>query len=359
VIFGGAGFIGTHLAQHFLKTGRFSHVHLADIRKSPLEGQPGISCSTTDVRESIPSSLIDQTPEWIFNLAAIHREPGHEAYEYFDTNLAGARNVCEYAEAVSCSNIYFTSSIAVYGPTTGPTSESSPIQPTTPYGGSKYPAECIHQGWRRAGEGRRLMISRPGVVYGPGDPGNIMRMLRAIKKGYFAYPGNPDIKKSYAYIFGFIESVEFVMDRDDPEIICNYVETPTQPLKGIVEAAKKFLDCKALVFPLPLWFLVPASRLVQAVLGSRNPVHPVRVRKAATSTHIIPQTLLDLRFKFKYDFLSSLEHWRATTPEDFEFAFSAVGKPGRLKLIKDSETDELRPDGQRKLSAEEELNRES
>jgi len=355
VIIGGAGFIGTHLAQHFLRTGRFSHIHLADIRKSPIEGQPGISCSLTDVRRAIPVDLIDEPPEWIFNLAAVHREPGHEPYEYFETNLAGARNVCAYAEAVSCNNIYFTSSISVYGPTNGPTSESSPIQPTTPYGSSKYPAECIHEAWRCSGEGRRLLISRPGVVYGQGDPGNIMRMIRAIKKGYFAFPGSPDIKKSYAYIFGFLDSVDFVVDRDESEITYNYVETPTQPLKGVVDTIRTFLNCKALVMPLPLWLLVPVSRIVQAFFGPKNPIHPVRVRKAGTSTHIIPHTLAKLGFEFKYDFLSSLEHWRATTPEDFTFAFGATNKTGRLK---DNEATELPTIERPELSVEENVTRE-
>jgi nucleoside-diphosphate-sugar epimerase len=234
----------------------------------------------------------------------------------------------------------------------------SPIQPTTPYGSSKYPAECIHEAWQRAGEGRRLMISRPGVVYGPGDPGNIMRMIRAIKKGYFAFPGSPDIKKSYAYIYGFLDSVDFVMDRNESQLVYNYVETPTQPLKGIVETARKFLNCKVLVMPLPLWLLVPASRMVQAMLGSKNPIHPVRVRKAATSTHIIPQTLADLGFEFKYDFLASLEHWRVTAPEDFAFAFRATARPGRLKFVKDGEATELPTIERQGLSVEDEVSKE-
>ena len=87
VIFGGAGFVGTHLARHFLETKRFEHVHLADIRPSQLAGQPGITTSFTDVRNPIPKDLIDTRPEWIFNLAAIHREPGHIREEYFDTQV--------------------------------------------------------------------------------------------------------------------------------------------------------------------------------------------------------------------------------------------------------------------------------
>ena len=318
VIFGGAGFIGAHLARHFLKTGRFDHVHLADIAPSALSDLQGITCTRTDVRKPIPEDLVSGPVDWIFNLAAIHREPGHQPHEYFDTNLPGARNVCRYAEAVGCDRIYFTSSISVYGPTVGPTPETSPILPTTPYGSSKYPAELIHEGWQRAGERRRLIISRPGVVYGPGDPGNIMRMIRAIRKGYFAFPGSPKIYKSYAYIYGLIDSVEFLMDRDDPYVVYNYVETPTLPLRDIVTQVKDHFKCRAVVVPLPLWLLMPTARLVQAMWGEHTPIHPVRVKKAATPTHIVPQTLIDMGFPFKYDFLSSLRHWQSVSPNDFD-----------------------------------------
>ena len=94
VIFGGAGFIGTHLARHLLSGQRFSSVHIADLKASPLAGTPGVTVSITDVRDEISRDLCSPRPEWIFNLAAIHREPGHAYYEYYDTNMAGARQVC-------------------------------------------------------------------------------------------------------------------------------------------------------------------------------------------------------------------------------------------------------------------------
>lgn len=320
VIFGGAGYIGTHLAKHFLKTGRFTHIHIADIRPSSLEGMPGITTSITDVRQPIPIGLVPEQPEWIFNLAAVHREPGHEPWEYYDTNLNGAHSACVYADTVGCDNIFFTSSLSVYGPTLKPTDENCPKHPTTPYGGSKYPAEFIHRQWYANKRGRRLLVTRPGVLYGPGDPGNIMRMIKAINQGYFAYPGSPSVHKSYGYIFGFINSVDFVMDSGQSTVTYNYSENPTQPLKELVACIKKHLRCRAISFPIPLWVLLPIATLVQKIWGSRNPVHPVRVRKAGTSTHIVPQKLVDMGFDFKYDFLRSLEHWCSVAPEDFEFA---------------------------------------
>ena len=52
----------------------------------------------------------------IIDLAAIHKEPGHNEIEYFQTNVNGSKNICEFAKNVNCKNIIFTSSISVYGP---------------------------------------------------------------------------------------------------------------------------------------------------------------------------------------------------------------------------------------------------
>lgn len=317
VIFGGAGFIGTFTARRWLETGQADEVVLADIRPSPLTGQPGIKYVELDVRKPIPANLTDGSVDWIFNFAAVHREPGHAAHEYFDTNILGARHVCAYAEAINCNNIYFTSSISVYGPTKGPTDENAPIVPISPYGGSKYPAELIHQVWQAGRPERRLIVVRPGVVYGPGDPGNIGRMVQAIRKGYFVFPGSTDVYKSYAYIFGLLDSIEFVIASGQPLVVYNYVETPTQKLGEIADEVKQFCDIKSRTISLPTSLLVPAATVVQAVLGSRNPIHPVRVRKAGNPTHIIPGKLQAMGFNFKYTFAGSLAHWAQHSPQDF------------------------------------------
>ncbi|MDQ3621618.1 MAG: NAD-dependent epimerase/dehydratase family protein, partial [Verrucomicrobiota bacterium] len=197
------------------------------------------------------------------------------------------------------------------------TPEEAPKYPVTPYGISKFCAELIHEGWFRAGPGRRLIVVRPGVIYGPGDPGNMLRMIRAVKRGYFFFPGSPAIRKSYGYIFGLLESIEFMLTRPEPFLAYNYVESETDPIGRLVELARQATGSRAPTFSVPIWLLGPAADFVQWVSRGRSPIHPARVRKAGTPTWIIPARLQALGFPFRYGFARSLDHWRELAPEDF------------------------------------------
>jgi len=353
IIFGGAGYIGLKLSEYLLANKLSDSIILADIREPNrvlLEEETYIQC---DVRKPIAEQIgqrlqakgwrlktssqmaedevlmakcggmkeegTNSTPSWIFNFAAIHREPGHAFEEYFDTNLPGAENVCNFARQIGCNHLFFTASIATYGPTRAETREDSPKYPSTGYGISKLLAEKIHETWQAEDrERRKLVICRPGVVYGPGDPGNILRMIKAIQKGFFFFPGKLNIYKSYAYIYGLLDSIRFTMEHEDSVIHYNYVENPTEPLIDIANQIKTFLKKKSPILAVPKQLLLPVAHLVQTLTGGRSPIHPRRVEKAGTPTHIIPQWLIDHDFDFKYNFLKSLEHWTTITPEDFE-----------------------------------------
>jgi nucleoside-diphosphate-sugar epimerase len=317
VIFGGAGYIGRRWAIRLADKKSFGRILLADLQPPAAALPDGVKFIACDVRKQITPQLPDFRPDWICNFAAVHREPGHERQEYFDTNLPGARNVCSYAEAVGCKSILFTSSIAVYGPTSGMTAETTPTYPVSPYGISKLAAELVHEVWRGAVVERRLVVCRPGVVFGPGDPGNILRMIQAVKKGYFVFPGSQMLCKSYAYIEGLLDSFEFMMARQESQLTYNYVEAETESLGTLVQIIQEHLGKKIPTLTAPLPLLQLAAAIVQILTAGRSPIHPARVRKVATSTHIVPQCLKNLGFDFRYDFRTSLQDWAAKAPEDF------------------------------------------
>jgi nucleoside-diphosphate-sugar epimerase len=317
LILGGAGYIGWRWAQRLAAKKMFARIVLADVQKPPGPLPEGMEFHPFDLRRPFAPQLPGVQPDWIFSFAAVHREPGHAREEYFDTNLPGARHTCAFAEATGCQNILFTSSIAVYGPTNGPTPESAPLYPNSPYGISKLCAELIHEAWRAADPQRRLLICRPAVVYGPGDPGNILRMIRAVRQGYFVFPGRRTIRKSYAYIEGLLDSFEFALARPVNRWTYNYAERETETLEGLVQLTQAHLGKRVPTFTAPLPLLVAVAELLQKVTGGRSPIHPVRVRKAMLSTHVVPEELIRAGFEFRYDFAASLQDWAAQSPGDF------------------------------------------
>ncbi len=130
IIFGGTGFIGTHLTNLLNEVHPEGKVWNLDIVKpgtpNPVvknykpavrDGeQLGSSYIECDIRKPIGELPFTPTVEdVIFNFAAVHRTPGHEDIEYFETNIRGAENVCAFAEKYGIKNMVFTSSIAPYG----------------------------------------------------------------------------------------------------------------------------------------------------------------------------------------------------------------------------------------------------
>jgi GlcNAc-P-P-Und epimerase len=211
VIFGGTGFIGSYFADQLINDGVVDKVVLADLNPichsrfgSFLDGHVAsgrIEYVKCDVRQGIGEQVgVLDNVFLIANLAAIHREPGHRNCEYYETNILGAENVCEWASHVGCDDIIFTSSIAPYGPSESPKNESSIPCPVSGYGGSKLVAEKIHIAWMHKKQGRNLTIVRPGVVFGAGEGGNVSRLIKATLKGYFFYMGNKNTRKAGVYV---------------------------------------------------------------------------------------------------------------------------------------------------------------
>lgn len=325
LIVGGAGYIGRNWAARLIKVDPSANVVVADLA-TPLESIRSVWSGQRvawDVRDSAPRSLMSHKWDLIFNFSAVHREPGHDREEYFETNVAGARNVCALAKTTGCPFLFFISSIAVYGPTRGATREDSPKYPSTAYGISKLLAEEIHQGWLGASpQSRRLVICRPGVIYGPGEQGNIRRMVQAIRSGLFFFPGDRYILKSYGYIEGLLDSFEFMAINVDRTMfaekeslsIYNYVESPTEPLAALSGHIAKKLGKRECFLSVPLGLLILVALAVQVLTRGQSGLHPARVRKAATPTEIVPAELLRLGFPFRYDFASSLTDWEKKEP---------------------------------------------
>src|SRR5258708_1822360 len=189
-VFGGAGFIGTHLMNRLIASGSYDRIVALDIGK-PRTQVAGVEYVHHDIREPVDPKHARGVPADIFNLAAIHTTPGHPEGDYYYTNVLGAVNVCRFANETGSRNITFTSSISIYGPSEAPLGEDSQPAPVSAYGRSKLSAEAIHLLWQSEDAARRLPLVRPAVTYGLYEQGNFTRLSRLLERRAFSYPPPP------------------------------------------------------------------------------------------------------------------------------------------------------------------------
>lgn len=312
VVLGASGFIGTRLVKSLVESG-VAGVCAIDI-VAPRARLDGVEYRTLDVRETLPPDC-GRDASIIYNLAAVHRTPGHPDGEYYETNVPGALNAAALAEACDINTIVFTSSISVYGPSEETVSETSPLRPTTAYGRSKRMAERVHEQWLSKGEDRRLIVVRPGVIFGPGERGNYTHLAKALRGGYFFYPGRRDTIKSGGYVDELLRAIDFAVGRDDRYILFNYAYPDFSTIQEIVAAFREVTGRRYSPPTLPIAPLLWTAGLFEAAsaVGLKNPVHRDRVMKLVRSTKVAPGWLQASGYRFSSNLEIALKRWSDET----------------------------------------------
>lgn len=321
IIFGGSGFIGTHLI-HLLRSECMKEqdkIYDLDIVMPGEEGvvpgivekNDGVRYIRCDVRKHIEADFETTADDIIFNLSAVHRTPGHRDREYFETNIRGAENITEFAEKHGIRKILFTSSIAPYGAAEALKTERSLPMPNTPYGISKLTAEKIHEKWSVRDSSRELTILRPGIVYGKGEHGNMTRLYKGIKGHYYFYAGRKDTVKACIYVKDLVRFMKYRMIdhsfRGSDVINCTF--DPPYTIEQICEAMKKATELSSRIPMINGTVLMTAAKVIGPVGGKKVGIHPDRVKKLMVSTNISGKKLADTGFSFGYTLEESFRDW--------------------------------------------------
>ena len=323
-LFGGAGFIGQHLAFSILQANQQDRVFLLDIQGShEVEWKAlltnyfddaRLSYIQLDVRDFRQISKNARSYDVIVNLAAIHREPGHRSEEYFQTNVSGAENICRLAIETNCREIIFTSSISVYGVHDHPVDEHSLLQPKTPYGQSKLEAENIHKAWAER-TGGRLSIIRPGVVFGPGENGNVTRLvMESLKRGR-AIQLEHDQPKAGIYIEELLDLIHWLRLQPLAAGECHVVNGVSnenlsfndfgEALQKLQRFEKKPFRISANLLKLAVGLMKPLALVIPYTFK----IHPERLAKLTRANDIRAAELEAAGYPFSWPLEKALADW--------------------------------------------------
>lgn len=313
LIFGGNGFIGEHLAKYIAKQqGKSDNIYSLDIKDKSSDYFQTVY---VDVRQRIEIDLKDLSSSIIFNLAAIHITPGHTEFEYFETNVKGAENVCNFAREKHIDTIVFTSSIAPYGVSEELKTEVTLPLPQTPYGISKLTAEYVHRIWQSENpQIRKLIIVRPGVVFGKNEGGNFTRLYDALKKGFFFYPGRKNTIKAAVYVKDVARILYESATLECPGVIMlNLTYFPAPTIQDICETISLVTNVstpKIVVSSNSLKLSAKLMYTAAKILGIKiNGIHPDRVKKLMISTNISGQKLSETPYFLQYNLKEAITDW--------------------------------------------------
>jgi UDP-glucose 4-epimerase len=172
MVTGGAGFIGSHVADAYVNLGHEVAVldDLSRGRRANLNPKARFYEGDIRDRKFVAEALAEFRPEAVNHHAAQMdvrrgvREPIFDA----DVNITGSLNLLEEAIANKVRHVvYISSAGAAYGePKTLPVSEDFPVNPITPYGISKHTVEHYLFTFRHL-YGLSYTVLRYGNVYGP------------------------------------------------------------------------------------------------------------------------------------------------------------------------------------------------
>ncbi len=162
---------------------------------------------------------------------------------HWRVNFEGTRNLVEAAGQAGVRRFVFLSSVkAMADPGGECVDEDWPGEPSTPYGRAKRAAEAavLEAG---AKYGMHVVNLRLAMVYGHGGRGNLERMARGIRAGWFPRLPETGNRRSLVHVEDVVEAVRLVAARPEANGR-TYIVADPRPYSG-----REIFDAMAGVLP--------------------------------------------------------------------------------------------------------------
>lgn len=200
---GATGFLGGRLVEELLHHGHEVRALVRNPSSEPRLKAKGVRVFRGDVRDA--SSLVHPMTDCdgVFHTAAWVRvgEHGPDAHAI---NVEGTRTVLDTAISLHVPKIVYTSTIAVFGDTRSVLADeryTGASSPRTRYEQTKAKAH-FDVVLPRMAQGAPIVVTMPGLLYGPGDRGPMASVLEQFLRGRL-----PVVPRDAYFSWSFIDDV--------------------------------------------------------------------------------------------------------------------------------------------------------
>lgn len=274
LITGGAGFIGSHVAEYLLDRGddvvivdevndyydvSIKEGNLALLNEKVKHQPHRLSVYRGDICDvDLMTEIFEkERPEWVCHMAARAgvRPSIQDPYVYIHSNIRGTTSLMELSHKFGVKNFVFASSSSVYGGSTSTffSEDENVDNPVSPYAASKKACELLAYTYHHL---YKLNISalRFFTVYGPrGRPDMapfkfIDRVSRGLEIQQF---GNGSSSRDYTYIADIVDGIVRAIDRPHEYEVFNLGKGDGTSLKEFIDLVQKHTDKKANIKVMP------------------------------------------------------------------------------------------------------------
>lgn len=215
LVTGGAGFVGSHLADRLLADGHTVTVldDLSAGRRAWVPADAELRVGDLTNRETAERAVATDC-DVIFHLAARSQVNDDNPRSQFRANTAMTHALVTAAQTAGVNKLVFTSSSTVYGEAPRPTPEDyAPLEPISTYGASKLACEAVLS---RAAHTTDLTVSvlRFANVVGPRLRGAVVPDFIEKLRGdpnQLKILGNGRQEKSYLHVEDCLDAIEHVL----------------------------------------------------------------------------------------------------------------------------------------------------
>jgi nucleoside-diphosphate-sugar epimerase len=192
LITGATGFIGPHLIKRLVSAGHHCRCLVRNSSDLRVLNELGVELVEGDITRAETLKSIAEGMDRLIHLATLGHMSNFSVTEsmFEAINVQGALNIMNEAMRAQVARVIHCSTVAAMGICAEvPATEQSTCNPHHPYGRSKLKAENKILALA-ANKGLPVAIVRFSMVYGPGDPRDILKLTRMAKKGLFPKIGN-------------------------------------------------------------------------------------------------------------------------------------------------------------------------
>jgi nucleoside-diphosphate-sugar epimerase len=291
VITGASGLIGQALTRRLIAAGKKLRLQVRN--KSAFLQSAG---KTIDLRQaeivqmdfnqvSIPAmvNLVSGASALVHAAGLVHNAKA-EYSEYELLNVRTTEQLADIAASQNVGTFVFLSTSAVYGP--GPfadVKEDAQLKPQTAYAVSK--ARCESHLQTLTGKIKRLVVLRPSLVFGEGDRGNLLSLIKQINNGRYFNIAGQTTYKSLIYSLDLAQIIELCLKSEEAGyFVFNAANPQAVELSELTKEIALALGRPAKSLSLPSQMVRMGAKAAEKFLGERSPITESKLDKLITTT---------------------------------------------------------------------------